>query len=119
MFSICLIFSLLGTGASLDLKSPCDSGATGRSPRVVCFYDAACRGNRKPRGDTQRFVRLRERGFEASIHDCSRLKLVSVFTQPGLRHAYTTLSSLSNPKHPHSYIMKTSRIRLFILYHIP
>ena len=29
-----------------------DSDLTGRWGRVVCFYDAACSGNRKPEGDT-------------------------------------------------------------------
>ena len=51
-----------------------DSGLTGRWDRVVCFYDAACSGNRKPEGDT-----LPKLGGEGELHGGVLLRIFRVY----------------------------------------
>ena len=51
-----------------------DSGLTGRWDRVVCFYDAACSGNRKPEGDT-----LPRLSSEGELHGGVLLRIFFAF----------------------------------------
>ena len=80
-----------------------DSDLTGRWGRVVCFYDAACSGNRKPEGDT-----LTKLSSEGELHGGVLLRIFRVYflfpllTQTSLRHAYPVSNRLSKPVHPHA-----------------
>ena len=51
-----------------------DSDLTGRWGRVVCFYDAACSGNRKPEGDT-----LTKLSSEGELHGGVLLRIFRVY----------------------------------------
>ena len=51
-----------------------DSDLTGRWGRVVCFYDAACSGNRKPEGDT-----LTRLCSEGELHGGVLLRIFRVY----------------------------------------
>lgn len=51
-----------------------DNGLTGHWDRVVCFYDAACSGNRKPEGDT-----LTKLCSEGELHGGVLLRIFRVY----------------------------------------
>ena len=57
-----------------DRQARDDSGLTGHWDRVVCFYDAACPGNRKPEGDA-----LTKLCSEGELHGGVLLRIFRVY----------------------------------------